>query len=107
MLVICVTFIWYTLVTGTSDSRTSSNSSLNRLGNQPSEHGKVESTINHDQKSSMAANATLDSPISTSSSHSNLSYDYSTQVCLYNNNTKRDVIFLIKGTIFNILLCMF
>ena len=63
---------------GTADSRTSSNSSLNRLGSY--ETGKPDSIMNIEQK---ATNAILDSPVSTSSSQSNLSYDSSSQVRKY------------------------
>ena len=63
------------LTAGASDSRTSSNSSLNRIGSH--EIVKPDSMMHLDQKT---ANPILDSPVSTSSSQSNLSYDSTSQV---------------------------
>ena len=54
-------------IAGTSDSRTSSNSSLNRIGTHE---------MHLDQK---VTNPILDSPVSSSSSQSNLSYDSTSQ----------------------------
>jgi len=62
------------LQAGTSDSRTSSNSSLNRIVSH--DIGKPDSLMHSDHKT---VNPALDSPVSTSSSQSNLSYDSSSQ----------------------------
>ena len=67
--------IHFLLTAGASDSRTSSNSSLNRIGSH--DIGKPDSMMHLDQKT---ANPILDSPVSTSSSQSNLSYDSTSQV---------------------------